>query len=513
MRATRVLHDARTRATARRRPARAGARRAHGRRGRDRARRGAAAVAPAASSARSAGSPSRASRCTSSRPALLETLSSARRPRGIAPGWLAAMAVLQAGAMVCLWALQRIAMHTTGWYAVATSQLAGNGMSKVAPGGGAVGAALQYRMLVQAGIDRPRAVSGLTAVEPADAGHRARAPGAGDAGAAQRRRRPRPRPRGRRRAGRLRASCSRVGVADARVRRAAAAHRPARAARRATGCARAPSRSSSCRRGCCASATGSSRTVGARWKAALATGVARWALDYASLLAALAAVGSDAPPGPGAARVLRGAAARADPGHARRARLRRGRARRDARPRRRRRRRRGARDVRLPAVHASGCRCRSGSPGPCFTGGGTRRRGAGALSACARSGTRPADACPAPGADATDERAAERLDAVAHVAEAGAGRDRARDRTPRRRRRPRTSSTWLWRSVIRRAGRPARVLGDVLQRLEAGEVHRALDLRRVAGQARRTSTSTGSGARRATLRSASARPRSASSAG
>ena len=43
------------------------------------------------------------------------------------------------------------------------SQLAGNALAKIAPGGGALGAALQYRMLVQAGIERGRAVAGLTA--------------------------------------------------------------------------------------------------------------------------------------------------------------------------------------------------------------------------------------------------------------------------------------------------------------------------------------------------------------
>jgi hypothetical protein len=36
-------------------------------------------------------------------------------------------------------------------------------MGKIAPGGGAIGAALQYRMLVQAGVDRPQAVGALTA--------------------------------------------------------------------------------------------------------------------------------------------------------------------------------------------------------------------------------------------------------------------------------------------------------------------------------------------------------------
>jgi putative heme transporter len=46
---------------------------------------------------------------------------------------------------------------------VITSQLAGNALSKVAPGGGAVGAALQYKMLVAAGLRQATAVAGLTA--------------------------------------------------------------------------------------------------------------------------------------------------------------------------------------------------------------------------------------------------------------------------------------------------------------------------------------------------------------
>jgi uncharacterized protein (TIRG00374 family) len=96
-------------------------------------------------------------------PGLLDSLSSWRDLEKIAPKWLLAMAGLQTGAVVCLWGVQRIALHTRDWYAVATSQLAGNGIAKVAPGGGAVGAALQYRMLVQSGVVGARAVAGLTA--------------------------------------------------------------------------------------------------------------------------------------------------------------------------------------------------------------------------------------------------------------------------------------------------------------------------------------------------------------
>ena len=81
----------------------------------------------------------------------------------LSPGWLAAMAALQALALGCLWALQYLALRGPSWPAVVRSQLAGNALAKIAPGGGAMGAALQYRMLVQAGLPRDRAVAGLTA--------------------------------------------------------------------------------------------------------------------------------------------------------------------------------------------------------------------------------------------------------------------------------------------------------------------------------------------------------------
>jgi uncharacterized protein (TIRG00374 family) len=96
-------------------------------------------------------------------PSLLELLSSWRDLDEVAPAWLLAMALFQAAALVCLWELQRVALHTNDTYAVATSQLAGGAISKVAPGGGAVGAALQYKMLTQAGLPKPSAVAGLTA--------------------------------------------------------------------------------------------------------------------------------------------------------------------------------------------------------------------------------------------------------------------------------------------------------------------------------------------------------------
>jgi uncharacterized protein (TIRG00374 family) len=96
-------------------------------------------------------------------PSVIEVLGSYDDLGRLAHGWLAAMVVAQASALACLWVLQRLAIHARGWYPIVTSQLAANALGKVAPGGGALGAALQYRMLVAAGVQGPAAVSGLTA--------------------------------------------------------------------------------------------------------------------------------------------------------------------------------------------------------------------------------------------------------------------------------------------------------------------------------------------------------------
>jgi uncharacterized protein (TIRG00374 family) len=97
-------------------------------------------------------------------PSLVDVLGSWEDLDRLSPAWLALMFVLQAAVLACVWALQHLAMRGPSWPAVITSQLAGNALAKIAPGGGAVGGALQYRMLVQAGLPGPRAVAGLTAV-------------------------------------------------------------------------------------------------------------------------------------------------------------------------------------------------------------------------------------------------------------------------------------------------------------------------------------------------------------
>lgn len=96
-------------------------------------------------------------------PSIIEVFSSWQSLSRVEPAWFAAMVVLQAGSFFCMWALQRLAVRTRSWFAVGTSQLAGNAFGRIVPGGGAAAGALQYQMLVGAGVPGAAAASGLTA--------------------------------------------------------------------------------------------------------------------------------------------------------------------------------------------------------------------------------------------------------------------------------------------------------------------------------------------------------------
>ena len=80
------------------------------------------------------------------------------------PWWLAVIVACQALSFVCVWELLRLSLDTRKWFVVATSQLASNAFSLVVPGGAAAGAALQMRMLTDAGVDTARAASTLSVV-------------------------------------------------------------------------------------------------------------------------------------------------------------------------------------------------------------------------------------------------------------------------------------------------------------------------------------------------------------
>jgi uncharacterized protein (TIRG00374 family) len=96
-------------------------------------------------------------------PSVVETFASWEQITRFSLVALVAMAGLQAATLVCIWALQRVALRTHRWRPVIASQLAGNALAKIAPGGGALGGALQYRMLVQSGLPAGSTVAALTA--------------------------------------------------------------------------------------------------------------------------------------------------------------------------------------------------------------------------------------------------------------------------------------------------------------------------------------------------------------
>ena len=263
-------------------------------------------------------------------PTLVETLGSWTSLQQIGLYWFPVMAVLQGASLACLWELQRLALRMRAWRPVIASQLAGNALAKVAPGGGAIGAALQYRMLVQAGVRQAEAVSALTAVnlltfaivlalpvfaiptfirgsvsrsliEATVVGLLVFLLVAGVAAVCLA----------------LDGPLAWVGRTVQRAR-----NRLRRGSPPTTGL---PDRLLRERDRILA-------TLGPRWKRAVLAAVGRWAFDYATLLAALAAVGSTPRGRARPARLLRGPDARPDTAHPGRAGLRRGRAHGDPRP-------------------------------------------------------------------------------------------------------------------------------------------------------------------------------------
>lgn len=64
---------------------------------------------------------------------------------------------------VCLWELDRIALHTRAWFPVATAQLSGNLVGRILPGGGATSTAFAASMLRRAGIDAGEAAAAFAA--------------------------------------------------------------------------------------------------------------------------------------------------------------------------------------------------------------------------------------------------------------------------------------------------------------------------------------------------------------
>jgi uncharacterized protein (TIRG00374 family) len=84
-------------------------------------------------------------------PTILSVFHSFPQLRGVAPGWFPVLFVLQVACFAGTWILVRFALRTKRWFPIVTSQLAGNAVSRVLPGGVAAGPALQAAMLARSG--------------------------------------------------------------------------------------------------------------------------------------------------------------------------------------------------------------------------------------------------------------------------------------------------------------------------------------------------------------------------
>jgi len=96
-------------------------------------------------------------------PAVVDVLGGWHDLDRVSPAWWIAVILTQIAGWGCLWALQRLSLQRPPWFPVASSQLASGALGRVIPGGAAAAAALQYRMLAQAGLARTTVATGLTA--------------------------------------------------------------------------------------------------------------------------------------------------------------------------------------------------------------------------------------------------------------------------------------------------------------------------------------------------------------
>ena len=96
-------------------------------------------------------------------PSLVEVFSSWRSLTTLNPLWAGLALVAEAASFASAWALQRVALRTKAWFAVATSQLASTAFGRVIPGGGTTAAAFQVGLLRRAGIGGGRAAAVLAA--------------------------------------------------------------------------------------------------------------------------------------------------------------------------------------------------------------------------------------------------------------------------------------------------------------------------------------------------------------
>ncbi len=109
-------------------------------------------------------------------PSLLAVFSSWRSLAHLTWYWAILAVASEAASFVCLWELNRIALHEKSWFVVGSSQLAGNAVGKIVPGGGATATAFSVGMLRRAGRQVGQAAAALTSTSVLQVGTRLAVP-------------------------------------------------------------------------------------------------------------------------------------------------------------------------------------------------------------------------------------------------------------------------------------------------------------------------------------------------
>lgn len=96
-------------------------------------------------------------------PQISDVIQQAPNLRTIRPGWFVIMLLTELISFAFVWMLIRVVMPGVSWFVAACAQLVSNAVSRIVPGGAAVGGATLYKILAVSGVRPGEAGAGLAA--------------------------------------------------------------------------------------------------------------------------------------------------------------------------------------------------------------------------------------------------------------------------------------------------------------------------------------------------------------